>query len=178
MAKKKSTKKKTTRKKSTRKKTTRKKVAQKKTIQKKQKTTKKVTKKVKPKIIEDKMQGLKIYCPCGRVITSLYTYYINHLDIGRWECPACSESHLIQIDIEELGQAEIPKEKKESRKKCVRMKCLNEECEALIYAPTTNYVNRLPKQSNWRCQECGAIYRIKMKYDVGLNPETDLRFHG
>lgn len=118
----------------------------------------------------DTGEGLKVLCSCGNVITSFYNNYINVLDISLWHCDVCGDSIQIQIIVKDLGDSPIPKIKKESKYKDIRLKC--EKCSSTIYAGSTRYVNELKKQSKWRCQDCGNIYFVQKK--VIKNPKMEI----
>lgn len=132
------------------------------------KKSKNKTKPVKPS--DPSIEGLKVICTCGNILSSLYTFYINSMDISYWECNGCGSTYSIEMGIEKLGKGDIPEEKKESKRKDVRLKCF--DCGNTIYAGSTNYVNKLPRRSRWRCQECGSIYLVIKK--MKLNIETEL----
>lgn len=152
------------------KKTTKKKVTRKKTIKKKVTSRKKVIKKkvTKKKVIKeviDKMEGLKVKCSCGVVLTSLLSFNLNVVDIGKWACNSCGETYLIQTKIQKLGQGNLPEKKLPIKRKNIRMKC---ECGSTMYWNPTSYLNRLPKRSRWRCVDCGLVYLLLVSCDCGM----------
>ena len=127
---------------------------------------------VDKKIVEDRMEGLKVLCSCGNILTSLSTLYLNALDIGRWECPDCGGSYLIQSKIEKMDgiSSNIPPVS-DSPKKCVRMMC---ECGEIMYFRKTNYVNRMPPRSQWRCSSCGRVYLYLIELKTNVPKEIQI----
>ena len=123
----------------------------------------------KPKPTIPGMKGISVKCSCGEVLESYYTYYLNGMDIARWECPVCGDSILVQTAWKKVAEGKIPKKKFEPNKNGVRFRC--EGCDKVIYA-SKKYVNQLPPRSHWRCQHCGDVYRVIMK--TKLNIPTSL----
>lgn len=132
-------------------------------------------KKTVAKKVIDKNEGLKVICDCGEVLTSRRLMFLNSVDAGRWECPVCGESYLFEFEITEIGEGKMPAKYREPRKKNIRVYC--EKCGNVIYTSRTKYINRLFNgtyyQSNWRCQHCGMIYKIRGRFQKGVQTEIE-----
>lgn len=119
----------------------------------------------------EELRGLLVKCQCGEILESMYTYYLNPLDIGRWECDICGENHLIELKINLIREGDPPKEKIKQNPKGVPLKC--EKCGELIHSSRTKYINKLAKRSKWRCPNCGAIYLVQKRYRRNVPSEVE-----